>query len=376
MEIIDKIVLSSKPVHSKGVMWLNPQTGTLSHPSLSTPISGGGGIDVGSFKMAKTIEDGVLKSVMRSIDNSDDFQEMYFVVPKPGYIYTMPAQYYGLGEFILDDFYSIVFNIESLDVHSISNPDDEVPEDTISTIKSFILDSVLLQYQIGCTCLPLEKGKVCILSQGVFYGMLRKDSAEYIKKAILSEGDDFVSEYQIIIADEVPSKGELVDMHLKGVGAGEGDEYNVDIVLKCEDIHPVKEVIPLLYMFVDTSFINWVENDDPYFKYKGYLMGEEIFATNTFGKITMNYAAFGQDVYLETEIFSIEYLKKHLTNVGDGTFCILETDGSYAAPLSSSLVIWSPQPENIDDFQTLQTITRTDDLLIINTNYVHFDKLN
>jgi hypothetical protein len=111
--------------------------------------------------------------------------------------------------------------------------------------------------------------------------------------------------------------------------------------------------MPFTFTLVDTSCINWVENDDPYFKYKGYLMGKEVLATNNSGKITMYISNISEDAYIETEIFSIEDLKKHLTNVGDGTFCILETEGGYMSPMSTSLHIWSPQPENTDDFQTL-----------------------
>jgi hypothetical protein len=102
---------------------------------------------------------------MRSIDNSDDFNEkMYTIVPKPGYIYTMPSMLMGLGEFLLDDFYSIVFSIESINVHSISNPDVEVPEDVISSFKDYY-NELIPSFGLGCTCLPLEEGKVCILSQ-------------------------------------------------------------------------------------------------------------------------------------------------------------------------------------------------------------------
>lgn len=380
MEIIDKIVSSTSPVNKRGVMWLNPASGILQYPSANgwSPIGAnslGGGSGETTLKLAKTIEDGVLKCVMRSPDNSVDFSEMDLIVPKPGYIYTMPTVLMGLGEFLLDDFYSIVFNIESIEVHSISNPDAEVPEDAISSFKDYY-NEILPQFGLGCTCLPLEEGKVCILSQQVTYGPLRKDAAEYFKKELSFNGEDFLSELNGILADKIPSKGELANMYLKGVG--DQSEYNVDIVLKCEDIHPVKEAMLLMFMLIDMTSVNWVENDDPYFKYKGYFMGEEMLATNNSGKITIYMSNMSEDAYIETEIFSIEDLKKHLTNVGDGTFCILETEQSNVTPMSTFLNIWSPQPENIDDFQKLQTITRTDDLLIFNTNYVQFqdfDKL-
>lgn len=384
MEIIDKIVLSSKPVHSKGVMWLNPQTGTLSHPSLSTPISGGGGIDVDSFKIAKTIEDGLLTYKMWSSDKEQQPQYGGMCLCKPGYIYDMNSNYIqdsSLSGFVFDDLYTCKFEIQDLKVSDLQNSDSEVTEDIISEITNEYKE---MTEQMSQGCFFIDMGGF-LTPMPALEGIPTKEVLDYYKYVYSSElGSVEEVASHMIVFKEIPSKGTSTEHTL--IYEESDASYQVEFTLKCLDIQPVKNLMFLMYgtpYIVDN--IIFEQNDDPVFKYKMRIQDNDgeiqyIPITNNQGKVTVlvHEESDGTKSFIDTEILSLDYLKKHLSpndSNGNGTFMVLGDTESFGMAIifNNCITTYTPEPENTDEYTTMTTFTKLDNYIFANLNYIRLN---
>jgi hypothetical protein len=99
--------------------------------------------------------------------------------------------------------------------------------------------------------------------------------------------------------------------------------------------------------------------------------------TNNQGKVTvlMHEGPDGTKDFIDTEILSIDYLKKHLSsndNNSDGTFMVLGDTESFGMVmvLNNCIIQYTPEPENSDNFTEMVTFTKLDNYIFINPNYI------
>lgn len=389
MEIIDKIVSSTSPVNKRGVMWLNPASGILQYPSANgwSPIGAnslGGGSGETPLKLAKTIEDGLLTIRQWSSDKEQQPQYQGMCLCKPGYIYDMNSNYIeqsSISGFVFDDLYTCKFEIQDLKISNLQNPDSEVTEDIISEITNEYKDTVEYMSQ---GCLFLNMG--CLLMpMPILEGIPTKELVDYYKYAYSVESGTLeeLSSYTIAFR-EIPSKGTSTEHTLI---YGESDaQYQAEFTLKCLDIQPIKNLMPVIYStFLVVDNVIFEQNDDPVFKYKMRIQDSEgsiqyIPITNNQGKVTvlMHENPDGTKDFIDTEILSVDYLKKHLSpndNNSDGTFVVLGgTDSLGMVMMANNFIIpYIPEPENSDNFTTMTTFTKLDNYIFTNLNYIQLN---
>lgn len=386
MEIIDKIVSSTSPVNKRGVMWLNPASGILQYPSANgwSPIGAsslGGGSGETTLKLAKTIEDGLLTVREWSSDKEQQPQYSGMCLCKPGYIYDMNSNYIwrsSISGFSFDDLYACKFEIQDLKVSDLQNPDSEVTEDIINEITNEYKELVGYMSQ-GCVFVNMGD---LLVPTPLIEGILTKEVIDYYKYVYSMESGTLEElPSQAITFREIPNKGTSTEYTLIYV---ESDvPYQVEFTLKCLDIQPIKNLMPLIattFLVVDN--IIFEQNDDPVFKYKMRIQDSEesihyIPITNNQGKVTvlLNENPDGTKDFMDTEILSVDYLKKHLSpndNNSDGTFMVLgDTDSlGMALQFNNNIISYTPEPENPDDCTTMTTFTKLDNYIFTNINYI------